>query len=303
MALAAVLPALTADGDRVAIARGSTVEVYALPGRHLLHTIVHPAAVNAVAFGPAGHDLITGALDGSLKLMRDDSDPIALPRSTAGIDAVAILADGRLLVADSSKRLRVIDRDGDVALMDLVAPSSMRLLRPSQDGTRLVTIPIASEQVPPVLWDLEQYRLVTRLTGHVGRVFSARFVAIGEGTEILTTGSDGTARRWNAASGGLRMTFRDDSHFLAEAAPSPDGSLIVAGGSDGLVRFWDVSSGRLVWRLQAHRSYVIGVHYEGDDLVTRGFAGELARWSLPSPSRIIPGRGVRECPGAAEGKP
>jgi len=280
------LPALTATGDRAAIARGNTVEVYALPSGQLLRTVVHPAAVNAVAFAPAGHDLVSGAIDGSVLLTHDESDPVALPTSSSGIDAAAILVDGRVVVADSSGRLRVIGPSRNV-LMNLAAPSRIRLLRPSPDGNRLVTISTTSEPVPPTLWDLDQYRLVGRLEGHVGRVFTARFVAIGGGvSEILTAGSDG-ARLWDAATGRLRQIFRGDSHFLVDAAVAPNGSVLVAGGSDGFLRFWDTSNGRLLWMLQAHRTYIVGVHYEGDDLITRSFAGDVARWALPSPDRVI----------------
>ena len=54
-----------------------------------------------------------------------------------------------------------------------------------------------------------------------------------------------------------------------------------------MLRFWDTSTGRLLWTLRAHKSYVIGVHYEGEDIVTRGFAGDLSRWKLAQPSSII----------------
>jgi hypothetical protein len=33
----------------------------------------------------------------------------------------------------------------------------------------------------------------------------------------------------------------------------------------------------------AHQPHVIVVHFEGGDLVTRGFNGDLARWTLPKP--------------------
>jgi WD40 repeat protein len=290
-------PALTATGDRAAIARGNTVEVYALPSGQLLRTITHPTAVNAVAFAPAGHDLVSGAVDGSLLITRDDRAPLALPTSPAGIDAVAILADGRAVAADASNRLRVIDADRSALLMDLAAPSRVRLLRSSPDGKRLITISTSSTQAPPALWDLDQHRLVAQLDGHVGRVFAARFVAGGH--EILTAGRDGTARLWNAATGSLLRTFRGDSHFLADATLAPDGSMVVAGGSDGLLRFWDVSSGRLLWTLQAHNSYVIGVHYEGGDIVTRGFAGDISRWTLPQPDKIIEACHASACASAA----
>jgi len=279
------LPALTATGDRAAIARGNTVEVYALPSAQLLRAIALPAAVNAVAFAPAGHDLICGAVDGSLRITHDEGEPIALPTAPAGIDAVAILPDGRVVVADAGARLRVISPDDNALLMNVAAPSRVRLLRPSPDGARVITISTTREQAPPVLWDLDQHRLVAHLDGHVGRVFTARFV--GGGHEILTAGADGTARLWDAATGSPRQSFRGDSHFLVDATLAPDGSVVVAGGSDGFLRFWDRSNGRLLWKLQAHRSYVIGVHYEGNDLVTRGFAGDVARWALPPPGRVI----------------
>jgi WD40 repeat protein len=291
-------PALTATGDRVAIARGNTVEVYALPSGQLLRTIAHPAAVNAVSFAPAGHDLVSGAVDGSLRLTHDEGDPIALPMSPAGIDAASILTDGRVVVADASDRLRVIGPDRNVPLMDLTAPSRIRLLRPSPDGRRLVAISVVSEQTPPMLWDLDEYRFVGRLEGHVGRVFTARFVGDG-GREILTVGSDGTPRLWDAVTGSPRQSFRGDSHVLVDAVLAPDGSMVVAGGSDGFLRFWDTSDGRLLWMLQAHRAYVIGVHYEGSDLVTRALAGDVARWALPPADQITTSCQAGTCASAA----
>lgn len=295
-------PALTTSGDQAAIARGNTVEIYALPSGQLLRTIVHPAAVSAVAFVPAGHDLVSGAVDGSLMLTHDGADPIALPTSPAGIDAVAILADGRVVAADASDRLRAIDADHHALLMDVTAPFRTRLLRPSSDGKRLVSISTASEQAAPALWDLDQYGLVARLEGQI-RVFTARFVMSGSGHEILTAGADGTARLWDAKTGRPHKIFRgEDSHFLVDAVLAPDGASIVAGGSDGFLRFWDTSSGRLLWRLQAHTSYVVGVHYEGDDIVTRGFAGDLARWALPSPDRVIETCHASACAPIASGE-
>jgi WD40 repeat protein len=48
------IPGVSAGGNRAAIARGNTVEIYALPGGRLLRTIRHGAPVNAVAFAPTG---------------------------------------------------------------------------------------------------------------------------------------------------------------------------------------------------------------------------------------------------------
>jgi WD40 repeat protein len=278
-------PAVTGTGDRAAIARGNTVEVYALPSGQLLRSVIHPAAVSTVAFAPTGHDLVSGAVDGSLQVTRDDRDPVALPSSSAGIDGALILANGQVAASDAGSRLRVIDPERRTVVADLTAPSRARLLRPSPDGTRLVTIALRGTPVPPTLWSLAEHRLVAPLEGHAGRVFTARFVS--SGREILTAGQDGTARLWDAASGRSRRTFRGSSQFLADATLAPDGSLVVAGGSDGLLRFWDTSNGHLLWALPAHKSHVVGVHYEGNDIVTRGFAGDMSRWTLPPAGRIL----------------
>lgn len=270
------------------------MEVYALPSGQLLRTIAHPAAVSAVAFAAGGHDLVSGAIDGSLLITRDENGSIALPTSPAGIDATTILSDGRVVVADASNRLRVIGPDHKALLMDLAAPSRTRLLRLSPDGTRLITISMRSDAAPAVLWDLDQRRLVARLDGYVARVFTARFVADG-GHEILTAGSDGIVRLWDAATGRLRQSFRGDSHPLIDAALAPDGSVVVAGGGDGFLRFWDTSNGQLLWTLQAHRSDVVGVHYEGSELVTRGLAGDVTRWELSPADRVIEACQARTC--------
>ena len=287
---ASALPAVSHDGDRAAIAHGHAVELYELPSGRLLRTIAHDAPVNAVAFAPTGHDVVSGATDGSLLVSRDDHASIVLPRSAGGIDVAGFLADGRVVAVDDRRQLRVYDPVQARVLAEREVATRVGALRPSPDGRRLVTIPsYLDSATPAVLWDLTTYRATRELTEHVGRVFSVRWIA---GDGLLTSGGDGTARRWSA-SGELRQTYRvsqiygGSSRLLDDAALSPDGAIVVAGGDDGMLRFWDADDGQLIWALRAHRSSVIGLHYEGDDLVTRGFSGEIARWQLPDPDRVI----------------
>jgi WD40 repeat protein len=70
--------------------------------------------------------------------------------------------------------------------------------------------------------------------------------------------------------------------------------MVVAGGSDRLLRFWDVSSGRPLWTMPAHRSRVVGIHVDGDDIVTRGVSGDISRWTLPKAERVIEACGDHE---------
>ena len=193
---------------------------------------------------------------------------------------MALLSDGRVVVADARKRLHVYAADHHAVLVDLAVSTRVGLLRLSEDGRRLVAIPsYLGEDAPALLWDLERYRLVAELSGHVGRVFSARFVRGDH--EILTAGRDGTVCSWDATSGRLRETYRGGSRYLADATLTPNGSMVVAGGGDGLVRYWDATTARQLWAMPAHRSAVIGIHFDGSDLVTRGDGGDVARWTVP----------------------
>jgi len=283
---ATALPAVSATGDRAAIARGNAVEIYELPGGRLLRRIPHSAAVSAVAFAGTGRDLVSGASDGSLRITRDDAAPIALKPAAGGVEAVGFAYGGRIVAADSARRLLIFDLERSTIPTSLEMPRRAMALRMSPDGRRLITIPREDGKIaPPMLWDLEHVRAVTQLEGHVGRVYSARFIA--GGNAILTTGGDATVRRWNGETGAPQQTYRGGSMFLVDAAVTPDGSMLVAGGGDGVVRFWDAASGNPLWLLPSHKSHVIGVHFEGGSLVTRGFSGELARWTLQNSAEAI----------------
>jgi WD40 repeat protein/serine/threonine protein kinase len=273
------VPVVSDGGDRVAIPRGSVVQVYELPSGRLMRTIDHPALVSAVAFALTGRDLVSGAVDGSVRVTRDDGAELAL-RASAGIDVVGLLPDGRVLVSDAGSALRVYGPGGAV-LANLEIP--VRLMAFRYQGARLVALPTyAGDAALPFLVDLDRYRIVAQLAGHVGHVSSARWVA---GERVLTAGADGMARLWDGATGQLLQTYRGGSRFLADAIIS-DGQ-VIGGDADGLLRFWDAASGAKLWTMKAHKSAVIRVRVQDGDLVTRGYAGEISRWRLPNPAQVI----------------
>jgi WD40 repeat protein/serine/threonine protein kinase len=286
-------PAVASTGDRAAIARGNTVEVYEVPGGRLLRKITHSpsAMVTAVAFAHTGRDIVSGATDGSLLVTRENGAMLTLPASTASIDAAGFLFDGRLVAVDMQRQLRIYDGTG-AALAATEVQARVRTLRMSRDGRRLITVPSFTGKVAsPELWDLDHYLPIRTLEAQgQGLVYSARFV---EGGQILTACADGSARLWDGTNGQLRQTYRGGSRFLVDATTSPDGSMIVGGGGDGVLRFWETSSGLPLWRMPAHKSHLIGIRVDGDDIVTRGFSGDISRWSLPRSAAVIEACSVR----------
>lgn len=276
-------PAVSAEGDRAAIARGNTVDVYELPGGHLLRKIAHAAPVSTVAFTASGRDIVSGAVDGSLLVTRDNGAALSLPASSGGIDAAGFLPDGRIVAADARLRLRLYSATGEI-LADLKMSARARTLRMSANGHRLVTVPsFMGKAASPELWDVGDYRQVAQLDGQGAQIFSARFV----GDDVLTAWSDGAARLWDGTTGQLRRTYPGGPRHLVDVTLSSNGSMVVGGDGDGVLRFWDAASTRPLWTMSAHRSHLVGVRVDGNEVITRGFSGDISRWALPDPERIL----------------
>jgi WD40 repeat protein len=276
-------PAVSVDGEQAAIARDRTVEIYQLPGGRLLYKIEHNATVSSVRFASSGHDVVSGAIDGSTIVTRQDGSKQVL-QARGGVDTVELLPDGRIVVADAARRLRVYASSGAV-LADLETPA--RIMSTRREADRIVALSsYTGPTAPPILVDLEHYRIVALLDGHTGRVFSARWTS---DQRIITAGADGTARLWDGRRGLPLQTYSGGPRFLADAMLTHDG-LVVGGDADGFLRFWDEATGAKLWILRAHKSAVIGVHLTSDgsgDIVTRGFTGEVSRWHLERPQQVI----------------
>jgi WD40 repeat protein len=77
------------------------------------------------------------------------------------------------------------------------------------------------------------------MRGHDSDVTGAAFSP--DGTRIVTFSLDGTARLWDAATGGQIAVLRDHDKAVEDAAFSPDGTRVVTASSDQTARIWNVA--------------------------------------------------------------
>jgi WD40 repeat protein/tetratricopeptide (TPR) repeat protein len=118
----------------------------------------------------------------------------------------------------------------------------------------------------------------TRLREHQGSVLSVSFSP--DGKQIVTAGSDGTARLWNL-DGQEVQQFQGDQGSVRSVSFSPDGKQIVTAGSDGTARLWNLD-GQEVQQFQGDQGSVRSVSFspDGKQIVTAGSDGTARLWNL-----------------------
>jgi WD40 repeat protein len=72
-----------------------------------------------------------------------------------------------------------------------------------------------------------------------------------DGTHVVTTSDDWTARIWDTATGELLLTLTGHTDGVSGGGFSPDGGQILTTSHDGTARIWDAATGNQIgWQLE-----------------------------------------------------
>jgi WD40 repeat protein len=158
----------------------------------------------------------------------------------------------------------------------------------------------ASAQLAATLWQ-SNWDLVLR--GHEGWVRSAVYSP--DGTHIVTTSWDKTARVWDAMHGQQILVLRGHLESVDSAAYSPDSARIVTASMDETARIWDAASGRQIVVLRGHDGWVTSAAYSPDSsrIVTASSDQTARVWDANSGGQITVLRGHTEMVNSAAYSP
>ncbi|WP_371174586.1 NACHT domain-containing protein [Buchananella felis] len=99
-------------------------------------------------------------------------------------------------------------------------------------------------------------------TGHTGWVISGAYSP--DGTTILTTSRDNTARIWDTTTGKQLHTLTGHTSEVTSGTYSPDGTTILTSSYDNTARIWDATTGQALHTLTGHTGWVISGTFSPD---------------------------------------
>jgi WD40 repeat protein/DNA-binding SARP family transcriptional activator len=271
--------AFSPDGRRLAAASDAmpAPEVWDVDSGELLLTLdIHLADARTIAFTADGTGLISGSLDGGVRIWDAVSgeQEAEFLSGGAGILSAAASPDGRFVVGgDQVGAVSVWDLDTSERVHRLDAHTgAVGGLASGADGT-LVT---ASEDGTARVWDLATGRERSTFRGHNAPV---HHVAVSpDGTRVATASDDRTVKLWDPTDGRELLTLTGHDNLVYGVAFSPDGRLLASAGLDGSV---------IVHLLPIDE--LVDVARER---VTRGLTAQECRHYLPSGSCPRPGAGA-----------
>jgi WD40 repeat protein len=232
------------DEESIAAAAGTSTVVGRLDTEAV--TTLAPqgkALASSLAVSPDGTRIAVATVNGHLLLWRwpegapDGEIPASGPPAGAGRTRVAFFPDGAsVLTGDSHGNLRVwsLAARAPTATAELKARFIIDVAV-SPDG-RLVAA--ATDEGIVRLRDARTLEEVRDLVGHTGPVAAVAFGAL-EGRQIVVTGgTDGTVRVWDAATGNALVTFRGQQGVVRDVAVVPGGRTVSSVADDGSLVFW-----------------------------------------------------------------
>lgn len=229
----------------------------------------HGSDVVSVAFSPDGKRILSGSLDGTLKIWNAGTgeETTTLRGHKGPVNCTTFSPDSKLVISGSRDRtVKVWNATTGEEKITGMHPDSVLTVAFAPNGKWFAS----GSRTLLKIWDARTGANLATFHPHgesknplVDRVYS---ISISPDSKMVaTTGtSDNVVRVWEAVTGKLNLALRGHDGFVYSVAFSPDGKRIVSASDDRTIRVWDVEKGSEVMGLKGHLDAVASVAYSPD---------------------------------------
>lgn len=271
--------AFSANGQLLASAgTDRTVRFWNTANGQVLATVgAHRGSVNAVAINPNNTAAYSVGDDGLLKFWQLPPAPAkSLPGHTAAIHAMALSADGNLIVTGGEdKSVRQFAMAGAKEIRALTGPQAPVTSVALAGNNTQIAAGSADRHV--YLWNAADGKPLGQALAHAGNVTGVQFNP--QGTQLVTAGADGLVKQWAMPLQAGRAIAHPDAVLAALA--SADGKKLYTGSADKIVRVWDALKPAIERQLTGHTAPVtaLAVSANGQLLVSGGADSTIRIWN------------------------
>jgi hypothetical protein len=199
--------------------------------------------VNWAEFNPDGRQVVTACDDNLARIWTLGQDKALQPMLLLGHESYVKMAafdrEGeRIVTASFDMTARIWDAKTGTHLLTLTPhPAPVNAAAFSPDGKHVAT---ACLDGAVLLWDATKQSKPNTLMGHAGkRVNSVAYNR--DGSRLLTTGDDRTAKVWDVSTGELLLSYEQHQDIVVNGAFSNDGRRIVTASKDKTAAVFDAA--------------------------------------------------------------
>ncbi|MGE3803790.1 MAG: protein kinase, partial [Gemmataceae bacterium] len=248
-------------------------------------------------FSPDGARLVTGSLNGTIKIW-DARSGKELKSLRAGLlsiaSGLAFARDGRLATAISSalRHSQVTiyaSSDADKELLTIAGPTGfVSDIQFSPDGRWLA---LAAHSGAAHIYDARTGEETQVLRGHDRPLRSVTFHP--DGHVLVTAGDDRLIRLWDWRAGKLQRELKGHTAEVFCAIFSPDGNSLASSSLDGTIVLWDAHTGRVRRELFGDFGPVqeVTFHPDGTRLAAANHDRSVKLWDTATGQEVLALRG------------
>jgi WD40 repeat protein len=221
--------------------------------------------VSVISLSVVGSNLVAQAITSSKE---KSTAPIGVAKASTGVTQSYV---------DYLKAFELAETGSKPAAFQLLA-ESLRLQPHNLAASRLAFRLLTEQRANTAL----------RLQGHTGLMTSASYSP--DGTKILTTATDHTARVWDSRTGLQLIPSLDHDDEVVTGIFSRDGERIATGTDSGRIAIWDASTGkRLVSSMELLGSaWSVSFSPDGKIIAAASDAGKVRTWDAATGKPLSP---------------